>query len=164
MDDIKVMCGNWIYPSRDTTTRFPYPIDEPLVVEIFLPSKAIGTEVSTLKEIKHHLTGPRYLKVSIPGKSKIRLLSLENDHEELFTQTIDFEIEFQPEKLAREKELWGEKYTKKSKPRTNIRKSNWNAIYFTSILLQAYQTEKPLPEGIKFRKATAAEIESLGKW
>lgn len=160
------LCGNWIYPARGTSTSAEYPIDFPLVAEIYVPSICEGAIVSDAWQISRHLTGPRFLTIEISEDVNVaKILSLKNDTEELFELAIEFHIEFVPDTLAREGCLWHNgKYPGKIEPNPDVRLADWEAVLFTSILLQAHLSSTKLPDGIKFRQAKMAEVESLGRW
>src|ERR1700749_2230078 len=150
----EVSCGDWIYPSKDSSSHVQYPIDFPLGAEIFLPKERIGKTVSSRGPIDRHLTGPRYLEVTINDElSIITINCMKNREEELFSQKILYEISFCLADLPR---VGGEL------PQGD----DWqgNGVFFTSVLLAAHLSNRPLPEGITFRNAMIPEIESLGTW
>ncbi len=153
MIEFKIACGDWIYPAKDSSTRVQYPIDWPVVAEIFLPSSEVGKQVSQQGGISHHLRGPRYLEVSVDELlNKIKIEALKNKSEELFVQRIDFELRFDPTALTRSRGV------------PSGGSSDYNALFFSDVLLQAHIGGKPLPEQIVFRKASMPEVESLGRW
>lgn len=161
----EVNCGNWIFPSKDTTTDAVYPIDIPLVAAIFMTTKDDEKGISKRFEIDHHLTGPRYVDVTVTG-ARMNIGALRNREEELFEHRVDFSVPFDAAKLARAEHLWG----KPEKPggelpiHPQVRESDWKGIFFTSVLLQHHLKGGEFPEGIYFRKATMPEIEALGTW
>lgn len=166
MDEhLKIFCGDWIYPSRNSSTGVTYPVDTPLVAEIFLPNERGGKDVSKSSLIIEHLHGPRFLDVHISNENVMAILSLRSKAEKMFLKEINQDIPFDPATLARERSLWQNgKYEGRMIKKVKRKDYEWNAIFFTSILLQAYLGGVELPEGILFRNATIPEIEALGGW
>jgi len=152
--EIKVLCGNWIYPSRDSTTRTRYPISFPLVLNLFMQENELRKEISSRPSINFHLTGPRAVIVEfdLDGKT-IRIKRLVNEQEEAFSQDVDFNLGYDVEKITRWDEIRYERGN-----------DYWPSIWLTSALLNAHTAKAPLPEGVTFRKAKIPEIESLGRW
>jgi hypothetical protein len=166
MYTFNIRCGNWIFPARGTSTSAEYPVDFPLVAEIYPPSTSAGQTVSDAWQIDKHLTGPRFLTVELEEEDRsIHIVSLKNSNEELFEQSVGFRISFAPELLTREGCLWHQgRYPGKIVRNSDVRLADWEAVFFTSILLQAHLSGVKLPDGIKFRPAKMAEVESLGRW
>ncbi|HMO78944.1 MAG TPA: hypothetical protein PJ997_01965 [Candidatus Paceibacterota bacterium] len=164
-----VNCGDWIYPSKDSSCGVQYPLSYAWVVEIFVPTKDKRKKISPLSGIKNHLSGPRFLEIRIVDHNSLIVEYLKNHHEEDFSRTIDFTLKFNPATLARSDFLWPFGFERTptecvfSAP-LGINQNDWNAVFFTSILLQTKLKGRPLPAGINFRDATIPEIESLGSW
>jgi hypothetical protein len=153
MVSFRVKCGDWIYPSRDSGSGVQYPIDKPLVAEILLSSEKRGERVSARSGILFHLNGPRFLELKLDEeRSVLKIVSMGNAYEESFSKSIGFEYKFELGNLSRVRDL------------PDGTDPDRCAIFFTSVLLQAYLGKTALPTGISFRKATIPEIESLGKW
>jgi hypothetical protein len=84
-----VSCGDWVYPSRDSSASVKYDIDFPLVAMIYRPKSDINKPLERSGRIDFHLTGPRYLSCEIvSGKAvtdhSLKVLSLKNEREEAF--------------------------------------------------------------------------------
>ncbi|OGI76333.1 hypothetical protein A3C57_00940 [Candidatus Nomurabacteria bacterium RIFCSPHIGHO2_02_FULL_33_12] len=165
MEHFKIFCGDWIYPSRDSSTKINYPIDIPLVAEIYPRSDRKGKMVSESGMIKEHLNSSRFLKLHLRTDNILCILSLHNETESMFLKEINEDISFDRETLARPNSLWYDgKYPGKIIKHKNREENEWNSIFFTSILLQVFMAGEKLPNGISFRNATIPEIESLGRW
>ena len=80
--EFKIPCGDWVFPSRDTTTPAPYPIDYPLVAEIFIPK---NHKVSDEPDIFRHLYGPRFLHLNLLSENALLIDSLGNTFEDFFS-------------------------------------------------------------------------------
>jgi hypothetical protein len=153
MRNFEVPCGDWIYPAKDSLSRIRYPIDHPMVAEIFLPLSEAGKRVSGESRVSAHLRGPRYLECSLRDDQKaIRLVNLRSREEPLFSLSVKVEIKFDPNNLPRISSIPdGTSY--------------WDdQVLFASVILQAHLSKIQLPKGITFRKASIPEIESIGRW
>lgn len=167
----QISCGDWIYPSRDSRSGLQYPIDKPLVVSIFqeLPYRTV---VSPKSDILSHLCESNKITFCVQeegGRFQMEVSVTFNFN------PISFTIPFSPKSLARPQHIWTNKngrYLHGLKFHDQrIRKSVEDpakeepcAIFFTSVLLQAYLNGIELPDGIAFREASPIEIEALGRW
>ncbi|MBP9842670.1 MAG: hypothetical protein KBC62_01560 [Candidatus Pacebacteria bacterium] len=155
--EFRVRCGDWIYPSRDSTTGTKYPIAFPLVANLFMQSSERERPVSSQSRIDFHLDSPRSVVVEFLDNGKaIHMKRLVNEKEEDFSRQLNFFLEYDIHKLARWEEIrhshgaHGDKW--------------WPSIWLMSALLNAYTSNMDLPDGVTFRRATIPEIESLGSW
>ncbi len=164
-----VDCGDWIYPSRDSTARTKYDIDFPLVALIFAMKNRVLVPVDSHSGISYHLNSPRYLCCEIiSGKAvtdhALRIVKMKNRHEEEFKKKIDVEVQFDPRSLNRADELWPNGFENSYENSSRLKDEDWWSILFASILLQAHLAGRDLPDGITFRNAIVPEIESIGRW
>jgi len=162
----KVNCGNWVYPSKDSFSSVQYPIEVPLVLELF--QQLDDKSKTTVKKggICHHLHGPRYLEVEITPE-KLKILTLKNKQESAFELKVGFECNYAVNDLARKDDFrcYGDcQFTSLA---STLKSSSDNLSIFTaSVLLQEYlrNGNNNFPKEIVFREATIPEIESIGAW
>jgi hypothetical protein len=161
-----VPCGDWIFPSHDSKV-VPYEIEESLVAEIFVQPSRAGVLVSPSQCINQHLNDTRFLEIEILPNNILYIACVKNTHEETYFHCVDVCIPFDPETLSRSDDLWqGGGYVGEFSLLNRFfhNKSDWVGIFFTSVLLQAYQKGVPLPPGVVFRNASAHEVEALRFW
>lgn len=189
----KVFCGDWIYPSKDSTSGVAYSVDVPVVAEIF-PTCAI-TNVASKGGIDYHLNSPRFIEIDLLRVASIdveafntyhfNIRCIKNKYEPLFEKELNITIPLGTfddiEKLDRYTYLANNKYCGDNDVHLHslLSKQGYGpSIFFTSALLK-FATSSGLfkdntvwsifspnvPElDIKIRKASIPEIESLGKW
>jgi len=169
--EFEINCGDWIYPSRDSSTKVQYDINFPLVALIFVTKKRAENNVENARNIGYHLTGPRYLTCEIisgrvVGGHALKIIALKNFEEEDFEKPIGAEIQFDARALCRGSELWPHAFSNSFSNETKLKDTDWWSILFSSVILQAHinNRDRELPEGIIFREARIPEIEALGRW
>jgi hypothetical protein len=153
MQNFRIPCGDWIYPSKDSLSSVRYPIDEPLVAEIFRPAPEAGKRVAVASRISAHLCGPRFMECSWrDDKKSLRILGVKHENDQNFFENVRAEIEFDQTAVSvmRDCFSFGREWA--------------DHILFASVLLHAHLNNISLPKGIVFRKAMPPEIEAIGRW
>jgi hypothetical protein len=122
--------------------------------------------------ISYHFHGPRFVNIELT-ENKLTLVSVKNTGEETFSIDLDWSCDYNITNLDRIKDIFTAetglieafKYHYINKKEEEINKDKLS-ILITSILLQQYVKDKKtkFPKGMKFRKLTIAEIESIGSW
>ncbi len=162
--EFSIQCGDWLYPSKDSNSRVPYPIDKPLVLMLF-PTEGVHHTVDPRSgDISSHLRNSRRLHCTIDLKSDVLTLrKLTNDQEPDFEHdlsTLNLGFLFNRSTLARKSDFTLDDFSRNSC--ANL------SVLVSSILLQDYVAAPDLDWGIPnrlyFRDATYPEIESIGRW
>jgi len=165
---LRVQCGDWIYPFRDSISGTKYPIDTHLVAMIFYGEDQKEGEdikaVSQRPDISSHLNSGRHLNFELLKGDKIKLVSLGNDAEPMFSAELGNTIEYDPGELARKNHIWRSGVCPASLSEKADMMQWGPSIFFASVILQAHLIKVKLPDGIHFRDATLQEIESIGGW
>lgn len=171
--DFSVRCGDWVYPSRDSTGPVQYPVDYPLVLVLFSTFKGKHKVNLRRGDIDSHLSNCRRLHLTLDADTNtLSFKKLTNDQEPDFEMSVaQFSpIKFDPETLARGEQLYlgRGQYERNDAQRLSV--------LVTSILLQHFLAamedtawdlagyNEQFMNDLYFRKATVPEIESIGRW
>lgn len=167
-----VQCGNWIYPYSESRSVVKYSIKKPIILSLFEQEVDKKQKITAHGGIGYHLHGPRYVNIKLT-ENKLTIVSMENSQEEAFCKNLNWSCKYDITKLDRIKDIFQSetdlikafKYHYINKKEKDINKDKLS-ILITSILLQQYVKDKKtkFPKGLKFRKLTIAEIESIGGW
>ena len=165
-----ISCGDWIYPSKDSTCKVKYDIDFPLTTYIFvLPSQHQihldrgGSDKHLSSARRLHCTC-RYINQT---EWEMELTKLTNDYEPAFVRLINIGFKFNFATLPRLSEY------KKYIFSNDDNRSRWLGIFFADVLLENYLLSEPntsiyddprLKGVLTIRKSTIPEIESIGRW